>query len=116
MSDKDIVEKIDKLDATLNRAERATAGLADSVARATEAAARLLRCAESISNPVYSVSMQGHHGDLQVQAVRHFQGQICITVANPFNDLQAERPNRLGQGRVIGQDKPASSSKDIIDV
>lgn len=40
----------------------------------------LLKCAESISNPVYSVSMRGQSGELKILAVRHFQGQICITV------------------------------------
>lgn len=94
MSDKEITQAILTLDA--------------SIAKANAAAERLVRCAESISNPVYSVSMQGHRGELQIQAVRHFQGQICITVANPFNDLQVERPNRLGgnRGELIEQDKP----------
>lgn len=51
-----------------------------AIEKANEAAAKLLRCAESISNPTYSVSMQGHKGDLTILSVRHFQGQICIMV------------------------------------
>ena len=81
--------------------------LAAAIAKATEAANRLLKCAESISNPVYSVSMQGCPEPLQIQAVRHFQGQISITVANPFSslDMNAER-RRLGTSKLIEQDKP----------
>lgn len=84
MSDKEMITAIQALEA--------------SIAKANAAAERLVRCAESISNPVYSVSMQGHRGELQIQAVRHFQGQICITVANPFAAVLDEvQHTALGQ-------------------
>lgn len=70
-----------------------------AIAKANAAAERLVRCAESISNPVYSVSMQGHHSELQIQAVRHFQGQICITVANPFEVIPGREPKLIGSNR-----------------
>lgn len=70
-----------------------------AIAKANAAAERLVRCAESISNPVYSVSMQGHHGELQIQAVRHFQGQICLTVANPFEVIPGREPKLIGSNR-----------------
>lgn len=93
MSDKEITQAILTLDA--------------SITKANAAAERLVRCAESISNPVYSVSMQGHHGELQIQAVRHFQGQICITVANPFDVIPGREPKMIGRrGELIEQDKP----------
>lgn len=78
--------------------------LDETIAKANAAAEKLVRCAESISNPVYSVSMQGHRGELQIQAVRHFQGQICITVANPFETIPDREPKAIGQGRAIEQD------------
>lgn len=76
------------------------ARLQASIDKATEAATRLLKCAESISNPVYSVSMHGHRGELKILAVRHFQGQICITVedANTLDSRQhAALENAQGQ-------------------
>lgn len=92
MSDKEMITAIQALEA--------------SIAKANAAAERLVRCAESISNPVYSVSMQGHRGELQIQAVRHFQGQICITVANPFSVLDSGQRIPLGsaQSKRIEQD------------
>jgi hypothetical protein len=64
--------------------------LAAAILRATEAAERLLKCAESISNPVYSVTMQGA-GNCDIQAVRHFAGQIEITVAPPKTIEQRQK-------------------------
>lgn len=89
MSDKEMITAIQALEA--------------SIAKANAAAERLVRCAESISNPVYSVSMQGHHGELQIQAVRHFQGQICITVANPFAAVldEVQRTALRQQGKAL---------------
>lgn len=89
--------------------------LAQAVAKANEAAARLVRCAESISNPVYSVSMRGHRGELQIQAVRHFQGQICITVANPFAAVLDEMQRRAlpGHGELIEQSQTPRISEDV---
>jgi hypothetical protein len=55
--------------------------LADAINRANEAAAKLLRCAESISNPTYNVVMGGKQ--LTILAVSHFAGQISITVEDP---------------------------------
>lgn len=69
--------------------------LDETIAKANAAADKLVRCAESISNPIYSVSMEGHQGQLQVQAVRHFQGQICLTVANPFEVVPGRKPKSL---------------------
>lgn len=70
--------------------------LAEAIAKANAAAERLVRCAESISNPVYSVVMQGHSGELQIQAVRHFQGQIILTVADPYT-VDAEQRRALSR-------------------
>ena len=62
--------------------------LEEAVIKATEAAATLLRCAESISNPTYIVTMDGR--DLEILAVRHFSGVISITVKSPFSDTAYE--------------------------
>lgn len=66
--------------------------LAAAVAKAAAAADRLLKCAESISNPVYSITMGGQA--LDILAVHHFQGQINIQVKSPLNDIPQR--NRLG--------------------
>lgn len=97
------------------------ARLSASIDKATEAAARLLKCAESISNPVYSVSMRGHHGELKILAVRHFQGQICITVEDA-NTLDSGQRAALEQAQNVAREvlgkpqKRIGSDKDIIDV
>ena len=84
-----------------------TRSLAAAIEKANAAAERLVKCAEGISNPVYSVVMQGRHGELQVQAVRHFQGQIILTVANPFDAVeQAQRRALPGRGELIEQQQP----------
>jgi hypothetical protein len=75
--------------------------LEDAIAKANAAAERLVRCAESISNPVYSVVMRGHQGELQILAVRHFQGQIILTVEWPFNEIPGRQPNAIAQQRVL---------------
>jgi hypothetical protein len=62
--------------------------LDETIAKANAAAERLVRCAESISNPVYSVGIQGMKGECQILAVRHFQGQISILVAPPGNQIE----------------------------
>jgi hypothetical protein len=56
--------------------------LADAINKANEAAAKLLRCAESISNPTYNVVMMSGK-QLTILAVSHFAGQISITVEDP---------------------------------
>lgn len=66
----------------LNAAER----LELAVKKSTEAAERLLKCAEGISNPTYTVHMDGK--TLEILAVQHFQGQISLQVKWPFNDIQ----------------------------
>lgn len=76
--------------------------LDETIAKANAAAERLVRCAESISNPVYSISMEGYRGDLQIQAVRHFQGQICITVKNPFEVLDPGERARISGAKITG--------------
>jgi hypothetical protein len=95
MNDKNIVSKDDLVPLT------------EAVKAATAAAERLVRCAESISNPVYSVSMRGHRGELQILAVRHFQGQICITVEDvnmvPSGSMKTIGQNR--QGELIEQER-----------
>lgn len=77
------------------------ARLQTSIDKATEAATRLLKCAESISNPVYSVSMRGQRGELKILAVRHFQGQICITVEDINTVLQPDFKTLPLAGNVI---------------
>lgn len=76
--------------------------LDETIAKANAAAERLVRCAESISNPVYSISMEGHRGDLQIQAVRHFQGQICITVQNPFETIPDRQRPQISGAKITG--------------
>lgn len=61
--------------------------LANAVNKATAAADRLLKCAESISNPVYSITMDGQA--LEILAVSHFAGQINIQVKSPFAAMDA---------------------------
>lgn len=63
----------------------ATERLELAVKKSVEAADRLLKCAESISNPTYSVVMDGR--ELEIQMVRHFSGQKNIVVKNPFSLL-----------------------------
>jgi hypothetical protein len=75
--------------------------LEDAIAKANAAAERLVRCAESISNPVYSVVMRGHQGELQILAVRHFQGQIILTVESPFNEIPGRQPKVIDHGKVL---------------
>lgn len=64
-------------------------GLEDAIRKANAAAEKLLRCAESISNPTYSIVMEGR--ELEILAVRHFQGQIAITVKSPLDHVEAQR-------------------------
>lgn len=59
-----------------------------AVKASTEAAQRLLKCAESISNPTYSITMDGK--SLEILAVQHFQGQINIQVKSPFSTTAYE--------------------------
>lgn len=95
--------------------------LEETIAKANAAAEKLVRCAESISNPVYSVSMQGHRGDLAIQAVRHFQGQICITVANPFGVLDPGQRAALQDAQnmareVLGKPRKQLSEEPYEDI
>lgn len=87
MSDKELTTAILHLDET--------------IAKANAAAERLVRCAESISNPVYSVSMRGRSGDLKIMAVRHFQGQICITVENPLDTVEEMQHRAITGERIL---------------
>lgn len=82
--------------------------LARAIEAANAAAEKLTRCAEGISNPVYSVVMDGK--ELSIQAVRHFQGQISIQVANPFTDVQRK------QQHLAHDVEPARLSKKFTDV
>jgi hypothetical protein len=69
------------------------ASLAAAINKATAAADRLLKCAESISNPVYSITMDGQA--LEILAVHHFQGQINIQVKSPFAAMDAAVKRRM---------------------
>lgn len=88
--------------------------LADAIAKANAAAERLVRCAESISNPTYSVVMRGEQGELQILAVRHFQGQIIITVQSPFDAVPERQWKTINQDGVLEHDpQPARIEKDV---
>ena len=83
--------------------------LADAIKKATAAADRLLKCAESISNPVYSVVMQGRTSELKILAVRHFAGQIVLTVEDPLSAFEQRQREQLNAPNPrIG--------RDVIDV
>lgn len=76
-----------------------------AVKKAAEAAEKLLKCAESLSNPTYSVSMQGHAGELEILAVRHFQGQIVLMIKSPFSEAEIHRAELANQQRnALGYD------------
>jgi hypothetical protein len=91
-----------------------TSTLTAAIHRASEAAEKLLKCAESISNPTYSVVMQGERGELQILAVRHFQGQIILTVQSPFNAVPERQWKTINQDGVLEHDlQPARIEKDV---
>jgi hypothetical protein len=56
--------------------------LEEAIKKATEAASKLLRCAESISNPQYVVTMEGQQ--LEILAAAHTAGVITLRVKSPF--------------------------------
>lgn len=60
--------------------------LEEAVVKATEAAGKLLRCAESISNPQYVVTMEGQQ--LEILAAAHTAGVITLRVKSPFTDIE----------------------------
>lgn len=60
-----------------------------AVKKATEAADRLLKCAESISNPQYVVTMEGQQ--LEILAAAHTAGVITLRVKSPFSTLETQR-------------------------
>lgn len=90
----------------LNAAQR----LELAVKASTDAATRLLKCAESISNPVYSITMDGQV--LEILAVSHFAGQINIQVKSPFAAMDAAARRRLK----LDQEGPllTAGSRDVL--
>jgi hypothetical protein len=65
------------------------ASLETAIKAATEAAGKLLRCAESISNPTYVVTMEGR--ELEILAAAHTAGVITLRVKSPFTEVEARR-------------------------
>jgi hypothetical protein len=65
------------------------ADLETAIKKATEAAGKLLRCAESISNPTYIVTMEGR--ELEILAASHTAGVITLRVKSPFTEIDIER-------------------------
>jgi len=63
--------------------------LAAAISKATSAADRLLKCAESISNPTYVVMMDGR--ELEILAAAHTAGVITLRVKSPFTDVEAAK-------------------------
>jgi hypothetical protein len=88
--------------------------LEEAIKKSTDAAERLLKCAESISNPTYSVTMQGQQGELEIMAVRHFQGQIVISVKSPFSDIDIAQRKALNDQRE--RIAALGFGEDVIDV
>lgn len=75
--------------------------LAAAISKATSAADRLLKCAESISNPTYVVTMEGR--ELEILAAAHTAGVITLRVKSPFTPTAyeaglARRLRQEGQG------------------
>jgi hypothetical protein len=83
--------------------------LEEAIKKSVDAAERLTKCAESISNPTYSIAMQGQASTLEILAVHHFQGQICITVKSPFSNIEVER-------KALSDQQKRRLDEDIIDV
>ena len=71
------------------------ASLEEAIKKATEAAGKLLRCAESISNPQYVVIMEGQQ--LEILAAAHTAGVITLRVKSPFNAMEQANRKALGQ-------------------
>ena len=71
------------------------ASLEEAIKKATEAASKLLRCAESISNPQYVVTMDGQQ--LEILAAAHTAGVITLRVKSPFDSLAPHQRKVLGQ-------------------
>jgi hypothetical protein len=65
------------------------ASLEEAIKKATEASAKLLRCAESISNPTYIVTMEGK--ELEILAASHTAGTITLRVKSPFTDIERSK-------------------------
>lgn len=75
--------------------------LAAAIAKATSAADRLLKCAESISNPTYVVTMEGR--ELEILAAAHTAGVITLRVKSPFTDIEKHRQAQIqGPGPGFG--------------
>lgn len=75
------------------------ASLETAIKAATEAAGKLLRCAESISNPQYVVTMEGKQ--LEILAAAHTAGVITLRVKSPFTDIEKRQRSQIedqGQG------------------
>lgn len=73
------------------------ASLETAIKAATEAAGKLLRCAESISNPQYVVTMEGKQ--LEILAAAHTAGVITLRVKSPFTDIEKRQQSQIeGQG------------------
>ena len=62
------------------------ASLETAIKAATKAAGKLLRCAESISNPQYVVVMEGQQ--LEILAAAHTAGVITLRVKSPFTNIE----------------------------
>lgn len=78
------------------------ASLEEAIKKATEAAGKLLRCAESISNPQYVVTMEGQQ--LEILAAAHIAGVITLRVKSPFDSVaEAQRKALNQQQRAIQQ-------------
>ena len=78
--------------------------LAAAIAKATSAADRLLKCAESISNPTYVVTMEGR--ELEILAAAHTAGVITLRVKSPFTDIEKRRQSQIegpGPGAISDQ-------------
>lgn len=78
------------------------ASLETAIKAATKAAGKLLRCAESISNPQYVVTMEGQQ--LEVLAAAHTAGVITLRVKSPLSDIDQGRRRALEQARNETQD------------
>ena len=78
------------------------ADLETAIKKATEAAAKLLRCAESISNPTYIVTMEER--ELEILAAAHTAGTITLRVKSPFTDIDLRKAIARAQQNALGPD------------
>jgi hypothetical protein len=76
------------------------ADLEEAIKKATDAAAKLLRCAESISNPTYIVTMEGR--ELEILAASHTAGTITLRVKSPFTNIDLRGAIARAQQNALG--------------